>query len=177
MPLVIYSFPNNLLSLQCIFMLIFVHLTVLCLERYWNINIMPFLWFLFLCRIHCLLCSVSRPDQGNRNWEKLRREWLISRERKQQKKKILSKREQKAKDKRKGDERGELGKTECWKRFLKSIGRNSCYAECNFEEERYRKRIWKKSSLCVVQWGFFLNVVEKVITFTMTPPLFGLWHK
>ena len=38
---------------------------------------------------------------------------MISRERKQQKKKILSKREQKAKDKRKGDERGELGKTEC----------------------------------------------------------------
>lgn len=83
MPLIIYSFPNNLLSLQSIFMLISVHLTVLCLERYWNINIMPFLWFLFLWRIHCLLCSVSRPDQGNRNWEKLRREWLISRERKQ----------------------------------------------------------------------------------------------
>lgn len=29
------------------------------------------------------------------------------------KKKILSKREQKAKDRRRGDERGELGKTEC----------------------------------------------------------------
>ena len=33
MPLVIYSFPNNLLSLQCIFMLISVHLTVLQLQQ------------------------------------------------------------------------------------------------------------------------------------------------
>lgn len=92
-----FQCPRNILIsaiyLQCIFMLIFVHLTVLCLERYWNINIMPFLWFLFLCRIHCLLCSVSRPDQGNRNWEKLRKEWLISREENsRKKKKILNKR-------------------------------------------------------------------------------------